>query len=105
MKKSIIVLVTIALSISILLIAGCGGSSVDGTYVYKDSGGGSITLVLSSGKAKLVRTRYDGDTKTDSGTYAVNGKTLTCDVQGGQEFKIEGNSLISDSAGITLTKK
>lgn len=105
MRRVIAALVVLVLFAGVVLIAGCGGSSVDGTYIYKDSGGGSITLTLSSGKAELVRKRYDGETLKDSGTYKVNGTTLTCDVQGGQEFKIEGNSLVSDSAGITLTKK
>lgn len=109
MKKLMVVLITVALVIGILLAAGCGGSSIEGTYEYKDPGGGSITLVLSSGKSVNVRRNPEGQTLTDTGTYKVSGSTLTTDDSDGgahTEFKVVGNALVyGDEDGITLIKK
>lgn len=107
MKKAMVILVVASLLIGILLVAGCGGSSIEGTYEYRDPSGGSATLTLGSGTCELFRRRYDGDTKKDSGTYKVNGTTLTCyyTQDWTEEFKIEGNNLIDGEAGMSLIKQ
>ena len=116
MKRMTSVLVLVlALSLVLVSCGGGGGSAVAGTWKLESVAQNGVNVDLSivglnedsmefvfddKGKAEFGM----GDER-ESGTYAVNGDTVTVTIQGeGVDLKLDGGKLVmSEDEGVTMT--
>lgn len=112
MKKNLALAVSLLTAFGLLVIVGCGGggTGVEGRYVYDTVGAEAVIELMGNGTFTLHITgedEYEGLEMDVTGTYDVEGDTVTMEVSEKAEGEYEGpiGQPFGGEATTTLTVK
>ena len=98
----------LAAVLAITVIIGCGGGTLEGTYVWTPGGnhGASIEF-FSDGSCITTIVLFGGAVDKIEGTYTISGDTITKVNSGGKEitYTLSSEAVIIDEEGHKFFKK
>lgn len=115
MKK--VLTLMMALLVAVTLSACSGGSGISGTYELKEITASGVTVTpddelwktATNGQDAIITLEDDNNCTVDifgqsgSGTYEVNGSTVTITIEGDpQDFTLKDDQLIAEISGTSM---